>query len=36
MKLIASSDEAAIREGSRVKLHFSLIIESGEEASPLL
>ena len=31
MTLIASSDEAVIREGSKVKLHFSLIIESGEE-----
>ena len=31
MILIASSDEAVIREGSKVKLHFSLIIESGEE-----
>ena len=31
MTLIASSDEAIIREGSKVKLHFSLIIESGEE-----
>ena len=29
--MIASSDEAIIREGSKVKLHFSLIIESGEE-----
>ena len=31
MTLIASSDEALIRKGSKVKLHFSLIIESGEE-----
>ena len=31
MTLIASSDGVVIRKGSKVKLHFSLIIESGEE-----
>ena len=31
MTLIASSDGVVIRKGSNVKLHFSLIIESGEE-----
>ena len=31
MTLITSSDGFIIRQGSKVKLHFSLIIESGEE-----